>query len=53
MPPCCPTSSVRSSCWSSPGPPYTPDLAAEALERIDDLYENNFYLEEAAGRATG
>jgi hypothetical protein len=35
------------------GAPYTPDLAAEALERIDDLYENNFYLEEAAGRATG
>ena len=32
--------------------PQTPDLAAEALERIDDLYENNFYLEETAGRAT-
>ena len=35
------------------GAPDTPDLAADALERIDDLYENNFYLEEAAGRATG
>ena len=28
--------------------PDTPDLAADALERIEDLYENNFYLGEAA-----
>ena len=35
------------------GAPDTPDLAADALQRINDLYENNFYLEEEAGRATG
>ena len=28
--------------------PDTPALAADALERIEDLYENNFYLGEAA-----
>ena len=30
--------------------PDTPDIPADALERIEDLYENNFYLGEAAGQ---
>jgi aryl-alcohol dehydrogenase-like predicted oxidoreductase len=31
--------------------PETPELSAEVLERIDDLYDHNFYLEEAPEQA--
>ena len=31
--------------------PETPDITAEVLERIDDLYDNNFYLEETPEQA--
>jgi aryl-alcohol dehydrogenase-like predicted oxidoreductase len=31
--------------------PETPDLGPEALERIDDLYDHNFYLEESPEQA--
>ena len=44
------STSDRSGLAEFAAAPDTPDIPADALERIEDLYENNFYLGEAAGQ---